>query len=457
MASELTPGQRNTALASIAAAAALVALKLGTGLLTGSLALVSAGVESSGDVIAAALTFFAVRLGARPADPGHPYGHRRAENLAALGEAAIVGGGAVIITYEAVSRLVEGDASPPDTGWYVFAVIGVAVAIDLARITASLRAARRYGSAAFRSNAFHFAGDLGGSLAVLLGMVLVASGVEQGDPIAALLVSAIIAVGVARLIWENAGVLMDRAPDAALGAAREAITGLGPDVELRRLRLRESAGRFFVDVTVGVPPGAAVVEGHQQADRIEEAVNEALPDSDVVVHMEPRHRGVDLRQQVLSAALSEPEVAEAHDVAIFEGEGRATVSLHLKFPADLPLEEAHAVAERVEDAIRSLRGVEAVLTHLEPLERPVPESHGDRRELAGRRERIEELVRERTGAPPRHLRLLPTEAGYVLFLTLGLDDEHSLPAAHALATELEDALRRQQPDLAEVVVHTEPA
>src|ERR1700720_3259024 len=84
----LTP--RRTTLASIAAAGLLVALKLGVGLATGSLGLISTGIESSGDVVAAGLTFFAVRLGGRPADPEHPYGHRRAENLGALGEAGIL-------------------------------------------------------------------------------------------------------------------------------------------------------------------------------------------------------------------------------------------------------------------------------------------------------------------------------------------------------------------------------
>src|SRR5258707_11998787 len=85
--SEQLPTPRRTTLVSIAAAGLLVALKLGVGLATGSLGLVSTGIESSGDVIAAVLTFFAVRLGGRPADPEHPYGHRRAENLGALGEA----------------------------------------------------------------------------------------------------------------------------------------------------------------------------------------------------------------------------------------------------------------------------------------------------------------------------------------------------------------------------------
>src|SRR5258707_2940282 len=91
----LTP--RRTTLVSIAAAGALVALKLGVGLATGSLGLISTGIESSGDVIAATLTFFAVRLGGRPADPEHPYGHRRAQNLGALGEAGILRSGGLVL------------------------------------------------------------------------------------------------------------------------------------------------------------------------------------------------------------------------------------------------------------------------------------------------------------------------------------------------------------------------
>src|SRR5271154_7618619 len=118
--------RRATALVSIAAASLLVALKLGVGLLAGSLGLISAGVESSGDVVAATLTFFAVRLARQPADPEHPYGHRRAENLGALGEAAILLAGGTIVAVGAIKHLLTTE-STPDTGWYVFAVIAVAL------------------------------------------------------------------------------------------------------------------------------------------------------------------------------------------------------------------------------------------------------------------------------------------------------------------------------------------
>jgi cation diffusion facilitator family transporter len=446
--------QRAT-LVSIAAASLLVALKLGVGLATGSLGLISTGIESSGDVVAAVLTFFAVRLGGRPADPEHPYGHRRAENLGALGEAAILLAGGVFVAVEAIDHLVRG-ASPPGIHWYQFAVIAVALVVDLSRTLVSLRTARRYASAALRSNAFHFAGDMAGSVAVLIGLVLVQAGFAQGDSLAALLVAAIILAAAARLISENANVLMDRTPAEARESAERAIAALGADIELSRLRLRESAGRYFADVVVTVPPGQAVVEGHQSANLIEEAVESALPGSDVVVHVEPRRRGLDLRDRILAIVLAEPLVMEAHDITIIEQGEEVNVSLHLKFPADLDLRGAAQIADRVERAICERPGVAAVQTHLEPLERPLSSRPVDvSADISAERE-IERLVRERADVRPRRVKLLSTDAGRVVFLTLELDPRESLTAAHRVASELEEELRQRVPGIADVVIRTEP-
>jgi len=451
--SEQVVVQRRTTLASIAAAGLLVVLKLGVGVITGSLALISAGIESSGDVVAAILTFFAVRLGRQPADPEHPYGHARAENLGALGEAGILLAGGVIVAVEAIKHLLSPNGTP-DTNWYVFAVIAIAIGVDFARTVTSLRTARRYGSPALRSNGFHFAGDMAGSLAVLIGLLLVRAGFARGDASAALVIAAIILATAARLIAENANVLMDRTPAEAREAAERALSRLEPDIELVRLRLRESAGRYFADVIVAVAPAAAVVEGHQAANLIEAAIETELPGSDVVVHVEPRRSGLDLRDRVLAIALAEPLVKEAHDITIFENGGSASVSLHLKFPADLALQEALAVAERIEQAIRARPGVGEVQTHLEPLERPLSASPATTSTDLDAIREIKRIVRERTGKEPRKTRLLRTEAGRVIFLTLGVDAETSLVDAHQLASELEEELRQQIPDIADVVVHT---
>ncbi len=453
---EMTDGdaQARTALVSIAAATVLVALKLGTGIISGSLGLVSAGIESSGDVVAAVLTFFAIRLGVRPADVEHPYGHRRAENLAALGEAAILIVGGIFVVIEAVSTLAGGH-SELTPRWYVYVVIAVALLVDVSRVSISLHTSVKYHSAALRSNAFHFAGDMLGSLAVLGGLIAVSAGFAQGDAVAALVVAGIIFAAAARLTLENARVLMDTSPADAREQARQAVEAVGGGLELRRLRLRESGGRYFADAVVAVPPGAAVIEGHATADVVEDAVRGALPGSDVVVHVEPRQEGLDLRERALAIALAEPLVREVHDIVLYQHNGDVSISLHLKLPAETELETAHEAAERVESALRAQPGVRDVQTHLEPLEEPLPITD-EQPDAVGDEAAIRLLVSRRTGRPPRELSILETAAGRVVFLTVAVDETIGLAEAHRAASELEEDIRRDRPDLGDVVVHTEP-
>jgi cation diffusion facilitator family transporter len=447
-------GQVRTAVVSVFAAAALVALKLGTGLVTGSLGLVSAGIESSGDVIAAILTVFAIRLGGRPADENHPYGHRRAENLAALGEAGILIGGGILVVVAAVHRL-SGRAHSVETQWYVFAVIGVALIVDVSRVLVSFRGAAKYGSAALRSNAFHFSGDMAGSLAVLAGLIAVKAGFEQGDSIASLIVATIIFAAAGRLIYENARILMDTSPEDGYALAQGAINELSDDIDLRRLRIRESGGRYFADAVVAVPPAQPAVAGEEIAEHIEAAVQRALPHTDVVVHLEPRRERLDLRERALGIALGEPLVRDVHDISIYDHDGHHSLSLHLKMAPDVRLRVAHEVAERVETRLRNEPDVEDVHTHLEPLERPVIARDATPSDEAERR-RITELVAHRTGQPPRELRLLHTDAGLVVFVSVASDEDTGLADAHDLASVLEDDIRHGQPHMGDVVVHTEP-
>src|SRR2546423_4835413 len=113
----MTP-QRRTALVSVVAAAALVALKLSVGLVTHSLGLVSEAIHSGTDLVAALLTFFAVGVAVRPADPGHQYGHGKAEHLAALAEAAFLVAASVLIAYRAVMRLTSSHPQPVHAAWW---------------------------------------------------------------------------------------------------------------------------------------------------------------------------------------------------------------------------------------------------------------------------------------------------------------------------------------------------
>ena len=445
----MTP-QRRTALVSIGAAGALVALKLGTGLASGSLGLVTEALHSGTDLVAALLTFFAIGVAVRPADEGHQYGHGKAEHLAALGEATALALFSVVVAALAVTRLTGGAEHALNPAWWVFAAVGLVLAIDLVRTVVSLRTAKRYRSEALRSNALHFGSDFVGTLAVLAGLVAASAGFPEGDSIAALFVAVLVLMAAARLIRRNVDVLMDRAPADAEEAARAAIARIEPPVELSRLRLRQAAGRTFADVVISVPPGSAVGQGHAVADRVEAELERVLPGSDVVVHVEPDAHEAALRERAHAAALSVPRVREIHNLSVVSLGGAAALSLHLKLPGDLTLEEAHELAEEVErEILRAVPEISSVQTHLEPL---AEAGAGEVVEAA----ELEAAVERAAGGPPRELRLLRTEKGVVAFLTLGLDPDSTLADAHARASEVEERLRRARPDVADVIVHTEP-
>jgi cation diffusion facilitator family transporter len=444
--------QRRTALVSVLAACALIALKLAAGIPSHSLGLLSEAAHSGTDLVAALLTFFALGVAGRPADPSHEYGHGKAEHLAALGEGALLVAAAVVVMWRAVSHLAGLSPTSVHATWYALVALVIVICVDVSRMLVSLRAGRRYGSAVLQANAVHFASDLAGSIAVLGGLLGVRAGWHQADSAAALFVAFLVLAAAARLMRRNVDVLMDRVPSEAQEAAREAIARLRPAVELRRLRMRQAAGRQFADVVIGVPPGAAVGQGHAAADAVEAAVHGALPQSDVVVHVEPQRDNVALQERALAAAQRVPEVREIHNLSVLTTDGGAEVSLHLKLPGELSLEDAHAVASDVERAIsESLPEVSSVQTHLEPLAEPSAGTNVERD--AGF---VEEIVRSATGSGPRELRFLDTDEGLVAFLTLGLDPGTSLAEAHRRASEVEERIRRERPEIADVIVHTEP-
>ncbi len=444
--------QRRTALISVGAACLLIAIKLVAGLASGSLGLLAEAAHSGTDLAAALLTFFAVSVAVRPADTGHPWGHGKAEHLAALAEAAFLILVSVVIAGFAVARLAGVIETEVDATWWTFAAIALVIVIDASRASVSLRAGRRYRSDALLANALHFGSDLAGTLAVLAGLSAAALGFPGGDALAALFVAALVIAAAMRLLRRNVHVLMDQTPVDAEDAARASIDALDPPVELRRLRVRESGGGHFADVVIGIAPGAAVGQGHAAADRVEDAVRERLPHADVVVHVEPRSADAEIRERALAAALCVPQVREIHNLAVLEVDGRIEVSLHLKLPGDLELGGAHDIAEEVERAILSaVSEVEDVRTHLEPLTEAAAAREVDVDVRA-----VEQVVRAVTGNPPRELRFVVTDDGLVAFLTLGLGGEASLSDAHALASAVEERVREAVPGIADVVVHTEP-
>ncbi|HWT92933.1 MAG TPA: cation diffusion facilitator family transporter [Solirubrobacteraceae bacterium] len=449
--------QQRIALLSVGAAIFLVALKLGAGLASGSLALIAEAAHSGTDLVAALLTLFAVRIAARPADDTHNYGHGKAEHLAALGESTFLILVSGFLGYQAIDRLLDDGGHEVQAEWWTFVVLGVVIAVDAARTAASLRGARRYGSPALTSNALHFASDLLGSSAVVIGLIFVALGEPKADAIAAIVVAAVVLVAAFRLASQSIDVLMDRSSGEATEAITKALAH--QPVDVRRIRLRHAAGRDFADLVVAVEADAQLAQAHTIADRIEEAVRQELPNADVLVHVEPRttSEAGDLRERATVAALSVPDVREVHNVRVMQVEGAPELSLHVKLPRDRSLAAAHDVVEQLEQTIhRDVPELRTIHTHIEPLSRTDWASSPSSDDVRVETEAIEDVVRRYTGREAVQVSFRDAERGRVALITVLLPAEQPLPSAHRRAGEIEHAVRERCPELSDVIVHTEP-
>jgi len=447
-------GAARTALVSVGAAVVLIAIKLVAGIGANSLALMSEAVHSGADLVAALLAFFALRVAGRPPDADHPYGHGKAEHLSALIEGTMLIVASAVIIYEAIGRLLGSGPTVTTSPW-VFGVVGVVICIDATRAVTSWRGARRHQSAALAAGAVHFASDMAGTLAVLIGLLAVSAGYPSGDAIAALVVAVMVLVASGTLLRQNADILLDRASPEDISAARAAVEALG-DLEVRRLRLRTAAGHHWADVVVAMPPGAALAQAHAVADRVEETLDRVLPGVDAVVHVEPGTGS--LVERVRASAQGVERVREVHNVQLIDLDGQIEATLHLKLPPDTPLADADSTARQVRAAVRNeAPEIAAVRTHLEPLAASRAGHHADDVAADQANAAIRTRIAEATGVPPSDVQLVEVDAGQVAFVELALPPGISLADAHIVAARARRAAQGAHASLVDVFVQTTAA
>lgn len=277
------------ALLSVASNSTLIVLKLAAGLLTGSIAILTEAIHSSIDLIASLIALVSVRKADEPADADHPYGHEKAENVAAGAEAMLILLGAVIVVIEAVRRLFNG--SEIDQVGIGIAVIGVSVAANLVVSGHLYRRAKALDSVALAGDAAHLRADALTSVAVLAGLVLVqVTGSPEWDSIAALTVAIVIVATGIRLALRSGRVLMDEAPPAAeLDRIEQVIAASRPPemAGYHKLRARRAGARHHVDMHIQFVDGTSLEHAHKLAHELRAAIEEEIGNADVLIHVEP--------------------------------------------------------------------------------------------------------------------------------------------------------------------------
>lgn len=273
----------------------LMLLKLAIGLAFGSVAVLGDGVDSAEDVVASGIAYFTVRLALQPADAEHPYGHGKAESLAAMSQSALIAGGAVFIAIAAIRRMITRNVEVHVAPSLI--VMAFAVAVNLAVAAYSQRAARLSGSVAIAADARHLVTMVVQAGAVMLGLVLVAvTGNHIFDPIVAMFLAAYL-FWTALTIFRSA---LEELVDTSLPADMIARIDdcLGHESHGMRgyhaLRTRKSGREIHIDLHAIVDPELSVREAHLLVEDLERDVGLAIPGAVVNVHIDPDERGAAL-------------------------------------------------------------------------------------------------------------------------------------------------------------------
>ena len=463
------------ALSSVLAAIFLTSIKIVVGLLTGSLGILSEAAHSGLDLVAAAVTYFAVRVSGQPPDFEHPYGHGKVENLSALFETMLLLLTCIWIFYEAIQRLFFKSVEVETSIW-AFVIMAISIGIDFTRSRALARVAKKYDSQALEADALHFSTDIWSSSVVIagLGLVWVAEKLGLGwlkhaDAVAAMGVAGIVVYVSIQLGKRAIDDLLDAIPPGIRESVIEVVRKVPGVEKVYKVRVRRSGPEYFADITLLVSSESSIETAHSIASQAEKAVIAMLPSADVLVNVIPSDFSKEGPPEKTPGStngsrlytirdISRNYALGVHGIRIYDVMGHQSLEMHVEVKDNLLLAEAHSQVSAFEDALRqSLPGLTKITTHIEP----IGEATATRQVTPADKELILQVLQtlpEETGliCNVQNIEVRTTGEELMVSFDCIMDPNMEIVDAHSVTEQIERRLRTRIPSLGRVVIHVEP-
>ncbi|WP_113262271.1 cation diffusion facilitator family transporter [Agrobacterium cavarae] len=266
----------------------VLGLKLSAWWVTGSVALLSDGLESTVNVVAAFIAYFVIRYAQKPADDDHQFGHHKAEYISAVVEGVLIVVAALLIVKEAWGGLFE--PRLPEAPVLGLAINAFAGGLNAVWATILIRVGRKHASPALTADGHHIMSDVVTSIGVLIGLVLaIVTGYAILDPLLAILVAINILIQGSKVILHSLSGLMDKAVEPEEDEAiKKAIAEHSAGVlNVHDLKTRRAGSAAFIDFHVVVPASMSVGAAHEICDRLEDAIRGVIPGATLAIHVEP--------------------------------------------------------------------------------------------------------------------------------------------------------------------------
>ena len=449
--------KQSVALISMAASLVLAVAKLAAGLVTGSLGILSEAIHSVLDFGSTVITWFAVRYSDQPPDEEHHYGHHKAESVAALIETGLLFLTTAWIVWEAIKRL-WGGGHQVEVTWWAAAIIAASIVIDLNRARALKRVAEKTSSEALEADALHFSSDMWSSIVVLLGLGAVWLGLPAADAIAALIVSAFVALAGWRLGQRTLATLLDRAPEGATEKIRSLVDETPGVLRLKTLRIRPAGPTLFVSAVVEVARTMPVDDIVALKQLLLDKVEVFYPKADATITANPIALDNETVFQKVMLIASQRAIA-IHHLTVQQISDRLSVTFDLEVPGETPLKLAHDKASALESAIRRELGPRVeVETHIEP--QPEVMLAGANVKPSEHKKISTALVKLAKSQKKLHdvhsVRIRHTGEGLFVHYHCRFRGNETVDTVHAAVDAIENRLQSAFPKIRRVIAHAEP-
>ena len=274
---------------SILAASFLVVIKLTTGYITGSISVWASLLDSTMDIFASAINYFAVRAAARPADADHTYGHGKAESLAGLFQSIVIAASGIFLVRESIRRIINPNQTSSE--WIGIITMIIAVLVSIALVVRLRRVARETESPALHADAMHYVTDIYSNLSALLALVIIGLTPWQiADPIISLAIAFYILWSAVTVGRESIDALMDRRLPLKVDAQIKEVVDRYLDqgvLGFHDLRTRRSGSQKFIDLHLEVERHMRLEEAHDLTVRVLRAIEAEIPRARVHIHTDP--------------------------------------------------------------------------------------------------------------------------------------------------------------------------
>jgi len=437
---------------SAVAIASVVLVEVVLGLVVDSLAILSDGLHASLDVVTSVMLFVATREALKPPDEEHTYGHEKFEPIGGLAGGIVLIGVGVLVIYEAVSKLMQGGGVNADLGIAGFFAIGYTFCIDILRIFIFKKAAGSE-STTVKAGFYHALADLSSTGIAFLGFGLASVGFYQGDSLSSIVLGVLLSYMSIRLVRSSIMELSDTASKDLVQKTRKAVLTHDGILDCRNLKVRKVGSKIFAECTVQVSSLMTLEEAHALASDIEEDLAKTFGTVDATIHIEPAEEETKVEQLVEKLATVE-NVKEVHDIVTIYAHGKLYLTLHVCVDPNLSVEEAHEIAEKIENKMHAeIKQLENVTVHVEPYGVEKHASEIDEDEL---KDLIDKLAKKvKTSLRLKRTVTYAADGKRYINIDCCFTKYVPLTEAHEIASQVEKKIAEYFAD-AVVTVHIEP-